>query len=431
LLRRPPRLVGGGRGGAGGRGGGLVAALAGPSGDPADAVVRGAQELRSGCLAVQGPPGSGKTHTAAATVVALASAGDRVGVTANSHAVIGNLLAAVVEAAEAAGLELRIAQRADAGVALDHPMVRRCSGSAEVEELLAAGEVDVVAGTAWLFCRAGMDGAVDHLVVDEAGQLSLANVLAMATAADNLVLVGDPRQLAQPSKGIHPPGAEASALGHLLDGASTVDPALGVLLDRTRRLHPRICSFVSDVAYDGRLHPWDGTALQRVGGDDALSGSGLRWAPVDHAGNRTASEEEADKVCGIYHSLLGRTWTDARGRERRIGPDDILVVAPYNAQVGLIAQCLPEGARVGTVDKFQGQEAAVAIVSMAASSGDRVSRGLEFLYSLNRLNVAVSRARALSVLVASPSLLTTPCFSVAQMRLVNAFCRFAEEADRV
>jgi hypothetical protein len=415
LLRRAPRRTDGGTGP-------VVSASA------SDSVVDSASSLDGGCLAVQGPPGSGKTYTAARTVLALVAQGRKVGLTANSHAVIGNLIDAIIEAAQREGVAIRIAQKADDDRAVDHEWVRKCPRSQDIENLLGAGEVDVVAGTAWLFSREGMDGALDDLVVDEAGQLSLANVLAVSTSAGNLILVGDPAQLSQPSKGTHPGGAGASALGHLLQGHPTIDPALGVFLDRTRRLHPAICAYISELAYEKRLTALDATARQSIAGTGELSGSGLRWIPVEHWGNRTSSEEEATTVCNVVRSLIGREWTGQTGQVGILSPYDIVVVAPYNAQVGVLAECLPDGVRVGTVDRFQGQEAAVAIVSMAASSGEEVPRGLEFLFSRNRLNVAVSRAQALAVVVASPSLLGTHCRTPEQVRLVNGLCRFAERA---
>ena len=415
LARRPPRLVGGGFGPV-------------PDSDASDAVVASALALDGGCLAVQGPPGSGKTYTAARAIVSLVGKGRKVGVTANSHSVIGNLLKAVLEAAEREGVVVTIAQRASDGQAVADDRVTRCDSPAVLEGLIRNDEVNVVAGTAWLFSREAMDGAVDCLVVDEAGQLSLANVLAVATAADSLILVGDPAQLSQPSKGTHPAGAGASALGHILGDDATISADQGVFLDRTRRLHPDICGFISELAYEGRLSSFPSTALQSIGGDDQLAGSGLRWLGIEHTGNRTSSEEEAAAICGLVRSLIGRGWTDQRGQLGILTPYDIVVVAPYNAQVNLLSDCLPDGVRVGTVDKFQGQEAAVAIVSMAASTAEEVPRGLEFLFSRHRLNVAVSRAQALAVVVASPSLLATHCRTPRQLRLVNGLCRFAELA---
>jgi uncharacterized protein len=250
----------------------------------------------------------------------------------------------------------------------------------------------------------------------------------VATSASNLVLVGDPRQLSQPSKGTHPDGVDVSALGHLLGGADTMPEDLGLFLDQTYRLHPDICTFISEVVYDDRLHSAPGCELQSIGGGGPMSGAGLRWAPVDHSGNRSSSLEEAEAVRSLYDDVVGRTFTDSEGHTHEISLEDVLVVAPYNAQVSLLGQLLPDGARIGTVDKFQGQEAAVVIVSLATSSLDAIPRGMEFLFSRNRLNVAVSRAKAITVVVGSPALLAVKCNTVEQLRLANGLCRYVEIA---
>jgi len=430
LLARPPRMVTG-------RGtGGLVDArlvdtgLVEPGESSSAAAIRIAGALDHGCLAVQGPPGSGKTRTAASMVVALVKAGKTVGITANSHAVITNLLRTTVEEAERQGVSLRAVQKAEDDQGLRHPSVSVRKQNADVLADVANG-VDLVAGTAWLFSRQDFDQALDYLIVDEAGQMSLANALAVGTSATNLVLVGDPRQLSQPSKGTHPDGAGVSALDHMLAGADTMPEDLGIFLDHTHRLHPDICEFVSEIVYDGRLHSVAGCERQAIGGEGSLAGSGLRWAPVDHTGNRSSSPEEALVVHDLYEGLLGRTFTDRDNVEHELGPEDILVVAPYNAQVSLLGQTLPDRARVGTVDKFQGQEAPIVIVSLATSSLDAIPRGMEFLFSRNRLNVAVSRSKALTVIVGSPALLAVKCNTVEQLRLANGLCRYVELAELV
>lgn len=420
LLRARPRVPGAGAGHP----------LRGSGEDSVAAAQRLADELDGGCLAIQGPPGSGKTYTAARVAVALATKGATVGVTAVSHKVIGNLLEQIAGCAAEEGASLRIRQRADPAQACAHSGVT-ATDNATIEREVADGDVDVVAGTSWLFARDGLREQLDYLIVDEAGQFSLADAAVVGTAARNLLLVGDPQQLAQPSQGAHPSGAAASALEHLLDGAATIPDDQGLFLDRTRRLHPRISGFVSELAYDERLKSESWCARHEIVADGtALAGSGLRWVPVPHAGNRTSSPEEVAEVASRLDALIGQQWCDANGDLRPLTLDDVLVVAPYNAQVARLAAALPDGARVGTVDKFQGQEAAVVVVSLAASSAEDVSRGLEFLYSRNRLNVAVSRAMALAVVVASPDLLNANCRTVEQLQLLNGLCRFVEHADR-
>jgi uncharacterized protein len=244
-----------------------------------------------------------------------------------------------------------------------------------------------------------------------------------------MVLLGDPQQLAQPSQAVHPGESGASALEHLLDGHATIPADRGVFLDRSYRMHPDLTAFVSDLAYEGRLEAAEGRERVAVLGEEPLSGSGLRVMPVRH--ELTAadkSQQEADVVARLWHSVQGSTWRNHLGEEAPIGPSDVLVVAPYNAQVGLIKAALPDGARVGTVDKFQGQEAPLVIYSMTSTSADDAPRGVGFLYDLNRLNVAVSRAQALAVVVLSPLLLDAPVRTLDQLRRVNALCRLRESA---
>ncbi len=383
--------------------------------------------LEGSYLPVQGPPGAGKTFTAARAILGLVAQGRKVGITAFTHAAIGNVIKAVIKAAAEAGTTVRIGQKySEDGQYVADDSVTPYNKAQDLVDAL--GSLDIVAGTAWLFSRPDLVGALDTLVVDEAGQLSLANVLAVAPAAANLVLVGDPQQLAQPSKGTHPDGAGASALEHILDGEATIAEDRGLFLDQTWRMHPLVCEFISEQVYDQRLESRPETSVQTISAGPIVAGSGLRWLPIDHEGNRTSSVEEARALAEVYEALIGRAWIKEDGDEAVIGREDVLVVAPYNAQVHELAVHLPAGARIGTVDKFQGQEAAVVLVSLAASSAEEVSRGMEFLYSRNRLNVAVSRARALCVVAASPRLLAVQCHTVEQMRLANMLCRYVEMA---
>lgn len=415
LLRLPPRSV-------------VRLSHDADPGGAADHAVRIAAGLAGGCLGIQGPPGSGKTDMAARIAVRLIGNGKRVGITANSHATINHLLECILEHAARGGIPIRCSQRGDPHQTLSHPTVTVRSTTGNVEQDLANG-CNLLAGTSWLFSRAFFDQTLDCLIVDEAGQFSLANALAVATSSQNLVLVGDPRQLAQPSQGTHPDGAGASALEHLLGNHDTMPETRGIFLDRSHRLHPDICRFVSEIVYEGRLSADPECARQRIGGSGAHSGSGLRWRPVDHAGNRTSSLEEADVVAQLHAELIGQAFTNRDGETRTLTVEDVLVVAPYNAQVSLLKDKLPPGVRVGTVDKFQGLEAPVVIVSLTTSSLSEIPRGMEFLYSRNRLNVAVSRAQALAIVVGSPLLLSVRCNTVEQLRLANGLCRLVELAE--
>ncbi|HEV3234948.1 MAG TPA: TM0106 family RecB-like putative nuclease [Candidatus Dormibacteraeota bacterium] len=386
-----------------------------------DAAIRLGLGIRGSYLPIQGPPGSGKTWTAARMIVALVDDHKRVGVAATSHKVISNVLDGVCAHCEEVGRAVpRILQKGGGEDASQRPEVEHTNDNATVDERLAEGEVDVVAGTSWLFSREAMERAVDVIFIDEAGQMSLADALALGQAGRNLVLLGDPQQLAQPSQAIHPAGAGVSALGHVLGAHPTMPPERGIFLATTHRMHPDVCQFISEMAYEGRLHSEAKTARQKVLGEGFLTGTGLRYVPVEAEGNRTSSPEEVEVVAREFAGLQGRTWIDMDSVEKPITIDDILVVAPYNAHVARLTEALPEGARVGTVDKFQGQEAAVVFYSMASSSPDDMPRNLEFLYSLNRLNVAMSRARCLAVLVASPALLGLRARRVSQVRLANA-----------
>jgi uncharacterized protein len=407
-----------------------------PSAEAADRVAR---DMEPGVLAIQGPPGTGKTYTAARMILNALRDGQRVGVTAISHKAIGNLVQAVVSAAERSGEGhlVRAVQKGSKSQVVQAPGVSWTDDNARIEAKLAEpgpGTTNLFAGTPWLFARPAFDEALDLLFVDEAGQVSLANAVAVATCAHRVILLGDPQQLAQPSNGDHPPGAGASALEHLLKGSETMPPERGIFLERSYRMHPVICEYVSTQFYDSRLVPSDGCDVQAVSGipgaGGALAGSGLRFVPVMHTGNRTQSHEEAEAVVRACRAVIGGTWTTPEG-SREIGVDDVLVVAPYNRQVDLLAAMVPEGVRVGTVDRFQGQEAPVVIYSLAASEATDASRGVEFLLDLHRMNVAVSRARGLVVLTCSPRLLSTSCHSFDEIRQVNALCAFVESAVEV
>jgi uncharacterized protein len=407
------------------------AGLAADHGDVLGDARRLALRLDQTVLPIQGPPGSGKTYTGARMIVELVRAGRRVGVTATAHKAITNLVDAAIAAAALEDLDLRVIQKGTIDGGSRAPGVTLTSESSHVAPALVAGTHQLAAGTSWLFARPDMAGVLDVLFVDEAGQVSLADVVAIGGSAKSIVLLGDPNQLPQVSQGTHPDGAEASALEHLLGDVRTVSPDRGVFLPTTRRLHPDICTFISEVFYDGRLEPHPDNARQRVGPGGFVEGTGIRFIPVEHSDNQARSREEADLVADAIRGLVGRPWVDQAGVTRQLGTDDVLVVAPYNAQVAEIVRRVGEEfgrPRVGTVDKFQGQEAPVAVYSMATSTPEDAPRQMEFLYSGNRLNVAISRAQGVAILVCSPALLRVRCHTPAQMRLANALCRYVEIA---
>ena len=287
-------------------------------------------------------------------------------------------------------------------------------------------EYRLIAGTAWLFSDARMDQQLDYIFVDEAGQVALANLVAMGTSARNIVLLGDQMQLGQPIQGVHPGRSGESSLEYLLNGMATIPAERGIFLGTTWRMHPDVCRFISDAVYDGRLEPEPNNAKQSLLLSDdahpALMPTGLRYVPVEHDACSQRSQEEADLVLQLVSSLLKQRFRDKHGHEHPMTLNDILVVAPYNMQVNLLKQVLPPGARVGTVDKFQGQEAEAVIVSMATSSGEYLPRHIEFLYSKNRLNVAISRAKCLAIFIANPALMAIRCSTPEEMALVNTLC---------
>jgi uncharacterized protein len=381
--------------------------------------------LDSSYLFVQGPPGAGKTWAGARLIAHLLKNGKRVGVAAQSHKAIHNLLNEIEKFARETG-SFRGLKKSSG----DNPESVYEGDFITSEEQFArfleeAKNVKLLAGTAWLFSRQELDRSLDYLVIDEAGQVALADALAMGTASRNLILLGDPLQLAQVSQGLHPAGSGASVLEHLLGTEPTIPVDRGIFLEKSYRMHPDVCGFISEIVYAGRLYS-DQSAVRRT----TSSGTGIRFVPVEHEGNRVVSDEEAAEIAKLIGRLGQGSFTDSDGIRRRLRDEDFMVVAPYNAQVRRLRAALPPGVRVGTVDKFQGQQAPIVFFSMATSSGEDVPRHLAFLFSRNRLNVAISRAQCLAYLVCSPRLLEARCKTIEEMELVNALCRLAEYADR-
>ena len=357
-------------------------------------------DLDSSYLAVHGPPGTGKTYTAAQVIRTLVvDHAWRIGVVAQSHATVENLLGGVIDA----GLDpQRVAKKRH-----DHsaPRWQEIDGG-EYPAFIADNAGCVIGGTAWDFANANRvpPGSLDLLVIDEAGQFCLANTIAVAPAAANLMLLGDPQQLPQVSQGTHPEPVDTSALDWLVDGHATLPDERGYFLDRSYRMHPAVCTAVSALSYEGRLHSHtERTAARRLDGYRP----GVRVVSVAHHGNSTESPEETDAIAAEIQRVLGASWTDEHGT-RPLAATDVLVLAPYNAQVALLRRALTtaglDGVRVGTVDKFQGTQAPVVFISMTASSADEVPRGISFLLNRNRLNVAISRAQYSAVIVRSETL---------------------------
>ena len=385
-------------------------------------------DLDHSVLPIQGPPGTGKTYISSCTILELIRRGKRVAVASNSHKAIDNLLFAVLDRANEAGESIDVTKKI--GDEIHGPFGNLIYQTRKNDDPKLFN-ADLVGGTAWLLSRPDFDQHFDYLFVDEAGQVAVANIVAMGTSARNIVLVGDPMQLPQPIQGSHPGDSGKSALEYLLADHNTVPPDRGIFLPTSRRMHPDVCEFISQIVYEGRLGSDEGAARQSLEPIEGLPRSGAHLWPVPHEGNSQTSKEEIEVISEIMGLLMGKRFTDREGRDRALTIDDILIVAPYNAQVNALKRSLPDSARIGTVDKFQGQEAPVCLLSMTTSSANELPRDIEFLFSLNRINVAISRAQILSLVFASPRLLEVPCNTVGDMRLVNTVCALASESPLV
>jgi uncharacterized protein len=400
---------------------------------PLDACLRVMEEMDEAALLIQGPPGTGKTWTGSHMIASLLAQGKNVGILSNSHKAIVNLLRQTTKVVD--GLSgLRVGGERDEELAAEASGVSQVSGGQAAVNNYAGG---LIAGTAWLFSREDMVGRLDYLFIDEAGQVSLAHLAAVASSARNLVLMGDQMQLGQPIQGSHPGDSGRSILEYALGGHAVVPNHLGVLLDTSWRMHPSVCDFISETVYEGRLAAHASTrdrviALPGEASDsDRLvdRSSGILFSPVVHDGNSQASVEEVNRILAITDELLAAEFIPGESQPPRpVTIEDILYVAPYNMQVRLLRDHLPDGARVGSVDKFQGQEAPIVIVSLCSSAGEYGGRGLGFILDRNRINVAISRAQTLAIVVADPRIGHSEAGSVHEMMLLNLFCKLHEHA---
>ena len=390
-----------------------------------DEMQRWAVELDESYVAIQGPPGTGKTYSGSHIIYSLIKAGKRVGITAMSHAAIDNLMNATYELFKEHD-ELHLVQILRQGSKPKEGALSGVKYNPKGEDL-ESSKFNLLAGTTWMWSRPGLRAyPVDVLVVDEAGQLALADAIAATNAARNLILLGDPLQLAHVSQAEHPNGSGASVLEHVLKGHATIAPSDGVFISVTRRMHPDVCAFISGQIYEGRLTSHASCAVQNTD-----VGTGLRWLNVEHEGCSTESQVEADVVAAQIKSMIGSKWTNQKGEQWKLEPRDFMVVAPYNDQVNLIKTMFSRdeqlrGVQVGTVDKFQGQEAPVVFFTMTTSTAEDMPRGPEFLFSRNRLNVAISRARCLAFLVCTDELLNARARDIEEMRLIATLSAFVE-----
>ncbi|WP_159940247.1 MULTISPECIES: TM0106 family RecB-like putative nuclease [unclassified Nocardiopsis] len=412
----------------------------GPLPDPADhdgdtvaAAIAAVDALDHSYLAVQGPPGAGKTYLAAQLITHLARRGKSVGVCSTSHKAVENVMSAALRAAHDQGVRLPAAKRAKGRTPAgdptpwDQPSTPQALATWRTRHT-AQGEPVLIGGTAWAMTNAAMlADPLDVLIIDEAGQFALADTLAVSASASNLVLLGDPQQLPQVVQGTHGEGADASALQHLMAGRHIIDPARGYFLDQTRRMHPAVCATVSALSYQGRLHAHPHTTRRTL----AQTPPGVYTLALHHRGRTTHSPEEVEAVVAVATRLVNDKLTPHPDQgPRPLTGTDILVVAPYNLQVRALRRALAqaarttpalEGVRVGTVDRFQGQEAAAVICSMTTSNAADTSRGPAFVLDRNRLNVALSRAQLVATVVHSADLLTTTPRSIDELRLLAGF----------
>ena len=386
-------------------------------------VINAVRNLNNSYLTIQGPPGSGKSHTGKHIIAELVKTGAKIGVSSNSHKAINNLLLSTAKFCREEGINATFActketepELIDAGVSI----LNNNNLANHVEPGCVLGT------TAWGFSRDDMSEQLDYLFVDEAGQVSIANLVAMSRSSKNLVLMGDQMQLGQPSQGTHPAESGLSILDYLLHDTPTISNDMGVFLGTTYRMHSAINQFISTHIYDGKLesHPDNDKRTIKVPNDYKgilNKEAGIIFSAVCHEGNTQASDEEVAEIETMVNQLLGRTFTELSDKSRPVTLDDMLFVAPYNHQVSKLKQVFGSQAKVGSVDKFQGQEAPIVFLSMCASDASESPRGLDFLFDKHRINVAISRAQSLAIIVGNPRMVSTPVNRVDQLKTINLF----------
>ena len=386
-------------------------------------VINAVRNLNNSYLTIQGPPGSGKSHTGKHIIAELVKTGAKIGVSSNSHKAINNLLLSTAKFCREEGINATFActketepELIDAGVSI----LNNNNLTNHVEPGCVLGT------TAWGFSRDDMSEQLDYLFVDEAGQVSIANLVAMSRSSKNLVLMGDQMQLGQPSQGTHPAESGLSILDYLLHDTPTISNDMGVFLGTTYRMHSAVNQFISTHIYDGKLesHPDNDKRTIKVPNDYKgilNKEAGIIFSAVCHEGNTQASDEEVAEIETMVNQLLGRTFTELSDKSRPVTLDDMLFVAPYNHQVSKLKQVFGSQAKVGSVDKFQGQEAPIVFLSMCASDASESPRGLDFLFDKHRINVAISRAQSLAIIVGNPRMVSTPVNRVDQLKTINLF----------
>jgi uncharacterized protein len=396
-----------------------------------DQIIKAIVNLDNSYLPIQGPPGAGKTYTGKHVIAELLRQGKKVGISSNSHKAINNLLLGTVKYSAEKSINAFFGctkatddELEELGVSIlkNKDIINHCDGAC------------VIGTTAWGFSRDDLKEQFDYLFVDEAGQVSVANLIAMSRATKNIILMGDQMQLGQPAQGIHPGESGLSTLDYLLHHTPTIPEDRGVFLETTYRMHSSVNQFISDAIYEGKLHAHPDNDVQTIQVPDGYRGglnkdAGLVFLPVEHEGNTQASDEEIQAIQTAVDDLIGRKFTDKSGSSRPISLDDMLFVAPYNFQVNKLREALGDDAKVGSVDKFQGQEAPIVFFSMCASDANDSPRGIDFLFDRNRINVAISRAQSLAIIVANPDLANASANNIEQQRKINTFCQIIQYAQ--
>lgn len=416
LMRRPPRITGS-----------EYSAPIAPSHDPDERlnqIISVIKRLDNSYLTIQGPPGAGKSYTAKHVIAELLKLGKRIGISSNSHKAINHLLLSTAKYCNDKKIHAYFACTKNTDDELSQLGITVYKNEDIVGNLQSSC---VIGTTAWGFARSDLENAFDYLFIDEAGQVSIANLIAMSRSTKSIILMGDQMQLGQPSQGSHPEDSGLSILDYLLHSTPTIPDTIGVFLGTTYRMHSAVNWFVSDAIYEGKLEAAVENDRQRIEVPTNYHGilnkdAGIVLAPVVHEGNTQASDEEVEQIVVLAHELLGRMFTTKEGLIRPIDWADMLFVAPYNHQVNKLRHALGEHAKVGSVDKFQGQEAPIVFLSMCASNANESPRGIEFLFNKNRINVAVSRAQCMVVMVYSSTLLEASTNNLAKLAMINLFC---------
>ena len=387
------------------------------------------ESMDNSYLYFQGPPGVGKTHTAAHIIIELIKKSKKIGITANSHKVIFNLLSKIEELSKD---DFSFNGYHKSGSTPDKrfndgKFIKNISDTKKMDLEFESLDADLFSGTAWCFSRPACDEKLDYLFIDEAGQLTTADVLAISLSAKNIVIIGDQMQLSSPISAVHPGDSGQSLPEYLLEGNDTISSNKGIFIDKSRRLHPKLRQFVSENFYDERLKNFDFTKKRKIifsNKKDSLPETGIVMIDANHREVcRQKSEEEGMLVKDFYNRLLGSTFLDENDNKKIMNEEDILVVAPYNVQVNYLKSILPKGAKIGTIDKFQGQQAPATIISMTTSDPESLPRNVDFFFSRNRLNVAISRSQCLSIIIMNKKILEIACKKIEHIHLVNTFMK--------